>query len=473
MAQLLEETSLTVSVAPAKASRPKSRSLSQRWTSISTLLFYAGLVAIPFDNLPFAPSSGWATIAPMIFFAYVCFNLPQLARVRFNVPLALGAFAVVTLQCANIFVHGVTLDALLDALFTFVLGLFFYFALIIRYEQQKASFNRDATVLYRAYLVAFAYGLVWLFADAFMPSLLDWLNSIERRPYSRLAFSFTEPSFISLHVFGVLFLYTYFVSDRKLVRKMLVLGGLFLLLAIVTRSSARGIVDAVVFLGLLLVRTTWVDRKHSARNIMLWVVIIGLGLAAVLSSSRIQSILLGGINTDGSMASRFFRIQAMFYGFAHDPLAMLFGYGPGNMIVPFQEGYDQAFATYTHSYVREVNYLGVATSIDNIYSMPPRLISDLGLIVTIALTVLLVWGAKRKKIDPCVVIMTLWLYIQFDSYAFYALWILLFLYRAYDPATMGRSYFALFDSEKGCSTTTKARMWRFGIGSTKQKDGVR
>ncbi len=442
----------TPMTAPATASAvpswPRSKPLSQRLASISTLLFYAGLIAIPFDNLPFAPSGGWATIAPMIFFAYVCFNLPALAHVRFNRPLAIGAIAVVALQCINIFIYGIHLDALLDALFTFVLGLFFYFALIIRYEQQKASFNCDATILYRAYIVAFIYGLVWLFANAFDPDLLAWFNSIERRPYPRLAFSFTEPSFISLHVFGVLFLYTYFVSDRKLVRKMLILGGLFLLLAIATKSSARSIVDAVMFLGLLLARTTWVDRKHSARNIMLWGIIIGLGVAAVLSSSRIQSILLGGVNTDGSMASRFFRVQAMFYGFAHDPLAMLFGYGPGNMIVPFQEGYDQAFATYTHTYVREVNYLGVATSIDNIYSMPPRLISDLGLIVTIALVVLLIWGAKRKKIDPCVVIMTLWLYVQFDSYAFYTLWLLIFLYRAYNPKTMGVSYFDLFSRKK-------------------------
>lgn len=444
-------TETTPMAAPAAASAaptwPRSKPLSQRLTSISTLLFYAGLIAIPFDNLVFAPSGGWATIAPMIFFVYVCFNLPQLARVRFNVPLALGAFAVVALQCVNIFIYGITLDALLDALFTFVLGLFFYFALIIRYEQQKASFNRDATVLYRAYIVAFVYGILWLIATALESDFATWFDAIERRPYPRLAFSFTEPSFISLHVFGVLFLYTYFVSDRRLARKMLILGGLFLVFAIITRSSARAITDAVAFLGLLLARTTWVDRKHSARNIMLWVIIIGLGLVAVFSSSRIQSILTSGISSDGSMASRFFRIEAMFYGFADDPLAMLFGYGPGNMIVPFQEGYDQAFATYTNSYVREVNYLGVAASIDNIYSMPPRLISDLGLIVTLTLTVLLIWGAKCKKIDPCVVIMTLWLYVQFDSYAFYSLWLLIFLYRAYNPKTMGVSYFDLFRGE--------------------------
>lgn len=442
-------------VAPAISRRLCSKPLSQRLASISTLLFYAGLVAIPFDNLPFAPSSGWATIAPIIFFVYVCFNLPELAHIRFNVPLSFGVVAIVALQCVNIFVYGLTMGALLDALFTFVLGLFFYLALLIRYERQKASFDHDGLILYRAYLVAFAYGLLWLFANEVGADAAGMFRSIERRYYDRLAFSFTEPSFITMHIFGVLFLYTYFVSDRKLARKMLILGGLFLFLAIVTKSSARCVIDTAVFIALLLVRTTWVERKHSARNLFLWTAVVMVVVLLILSSTRVQAILLGGFNEDGSAASRYFRIESMLYGFMSDPLAALFGYGPGNMAVPFQEGYDRAFASYDNAYMVEVVSLGLATSIGNIFSMPIRLISDVGLIGTILLTALLFWGARRKGIDPCVILMTMWLYVQFDSYAFYALWMLIYLFRSYDPHTMGASYFALF--EKTSDRTKRPR----------------
>ncbi len=427
----------------ATQKRPLGRALAQRWTSISTLLFYAGLVAIPFDNLVFAPSGGWATVAPIIFFLYTCFNLPALARVRFSKPLVFAALAIITLQCVNILIYGVTVDALLDALFTFVLGLFFYFALVIRYEQQKASFNKDGTILYRAYVAALVYGLIWLFANAFSPDLIHVFQSIERRYYSRLAFSFTEPSFISLHVFGVLMLYTYFVSDRKLARKMIVLGVLFIVLAVLTKSSARVMLDAGFFFALLLLRFTVQGKRHQARTLFLWIAVVAIAAAVILSSTRIQSILLGGVSEDGSAASRFFRIQSMVIGFMNDPVAALFGYGPGSMHIPFLSGYDQAFATYTNAYMTEVIALGHATSIGNIFSMPVRLASDIGLIATVVLTVLLFMQARRKGIDIMVVLMTMWLYVQFDSYAFYALPLLLLLYRMYDPTKMGMSYFII------------------------------
>lgn len=411
--------------------------------SISTLLFYLGLIAIPFDNLFFAPSGGWATIAPIIFALYVCFNASKLVRLRFDSGLFLAFLLLVSLPIINLFIYGITLDALFDGLATFALGIFFYLALLIRYDSEKASFNRDGRILFGAYVAAFAYGIIRMAAAIWMPELYDLFLMFERRPYTRLAFSFTEPSFITLHVFGVLFLYTYFVSDRKLARKMIILGFLFLGLAIITNSSSRCMVDTAAFLFLLLLSITLRDRKHSARNFAIWALVIGALAFFVLSSTRIQNILIGGLSNDGSSASRLFRIEAMVNGFLADPLAALFGYGQGNMIIPFREGYDQAFIGYTNSYMTEVNWLGTVESIDNITSMPIRLVSDIGLLAFIGLTFLMFYAARKKGIDPCVVIMTLWLYVQFDSYAFYALWLLLYLFRAYDPEKMGVSYFVL------------------------------
>lgn len=414
--------------------------------ALSTFVFYLGLVSIPFDNLLFAPSSGWATVSPIIFFAYVCLNAPKLARVSFSGRFSAVFLAMAAIQCVNLFIHGITIDALMDGLRTFVLGAFFYAALVIRYDSHGERFDGDAKLLYRAYLVAFVYGLVWLFASECYQPLTEAFQSIERRYYPRLAFTFTEPSFISIHVFGVLFLFTYFVSDRKLAKKMVILGLLFAVLAVATKSSTRMIMDAGVFVLLYLIRTTWVNRKHSARVIALWSLVLFAIVIVVASSSRVQAILLGGFDGDGSAASRFFRIETMVYGFLADPLATLFGYGPGNMIVPFQEGYDQALSSYTNSWTKEVDELGVATSLGNIFSMPVRLISDFGLLGTIFFTVFIIMKARQTRIDPFVVVMVAWLYVQFDSYAFYSLWFLLLLFRSYDPKTMGISFFATIDA---------------------------
>lgn len=414
--------------------------------SLSTLVFYAGLVTIPFDNLLFAPSSGWATVSPIIFFAYVCLNVRELARVSFSRRCGGIFLLLILVQFANLFIHGLITDALMDGLRTLVLGVFFYFALIIRYDTHADRFNGDAKLLYRAYLISFIYGVVWLFASELYQPLLELFQNVERRYYSRLAFSFTEPSFISIHVFGVLFLFTYFVSDKKLAKKMVILGLLFVLLAVATRSSTRMIMDAGVFLLLFLIRSTCLNRKHSMRNAFFWILALAVIVAVIASSSRVQSILLGGFDGDGSAASRFFRIESMAYGFMADPLATLFGYGPGNMIIPFREGYDQALATYTNSWTKEVTELGTTSWIGNIFSMPIRLISDLGLIGMVAITAFFVMVARKKKLDPFVVLMIAWLYVQFDSYAFYSVWILLFLARAYDAKTMGTSFYAVMDS---------------------------
>ncbi len=436
--------------------RAKHYSLANNIRSLSTLLFWVGLVLVPFDNLPFALSSGWATIAPFFFFAYVCVNLDALGRIRFRPAYGAGLLLIFAFQGVNLLRYGVHMGALVDTLGTFTLGLFFFLALIIRYEVQKASFNEDAKVLYRAYLVAFLYGIVWLCMAAFTTdNQVGVFEFMERRYYDRLAFSFTEPSFISMHVYGVLFLFTYFVSDRKLARKMIALGFAFVLLSILCKSSARAIVDLVVFAALLLTRTTVVDSRHTARNAFLWVLVIGGCLVVLGSSTRLQSILMNGVNADGSMASRFFRIQCMVFGFLHDPLGLVLGFGPGNMIVPFQAGYGQAFELYTSDYVKEVSYLGVATEIDNMFCMPVRLISDFGLIVSLGFLVLIIWWAKKSRIDPCVVIMTLWLYVQSDSYAFFALWLLFYLFRAYDPKAMGRSYFDIFKKNSSCNEKRK------------------
>lgn len=37
--------------------------------------------------------------------------------------------------------------------------------------------------------------------------------------------------------------------------------------------------------------------------------------------------------------------------------------------------------------------------------------------------------------------MVIWNYMKFDSYAFYSLWLFLFLVRKYTPERFGKSYF--------------------------------
>ena len=443
-----QDSGADVRAVPHAKSVVRTRPLARRLDCASSLLFCLGLVFIPFDNLFFAPSSGWATVAPIIFALYVGLNLGELSSIKFNVKFAAVAAGVMALQLLNVVLYGLHFDSLIDALMTITLGFLFYVALIIRYEGKEGLFDHDAKVLFWAYAAAFAYGIAWFIIWNLFPDLPSFFDLVEKRPYRRLAFSFTEPSFISVHVFGVLMLYSYFVSDRKIAKRLVGLGIAFIVFAVVANSGARVIVDAGVFVLLLLIGLTIRDSKHSVRNLLLWALLIVVVIVAVGSSSRLQAILAGGFSQDGSAATRLFKIQTMVYGFIREPLSALFGFGFGNMIIPLQLGYEDALAGYTNRYTYEVQQLGQMDEVSWIASMPVRLGAEIGILVFLIATVAVFVAAKRKGVDPLVIIMTLWLYVQFDSYAFYGIWMILFLLRDYNPEKMGVSYFELFIPKK-------------------------
>ena len=107
---------------------------------------------------------------------------------------------------------------------------------------------------------------------------------------------------------------------------------------------------------------------------------------------RVGQIVEKGIYADGSLASRYFRIQSSVYGYIKNPVQTLFGYGMGNSIIPLRAGYSLAKEKYVSSYVKEVNDLGNPDYFDDSVSYEYFFV-------------------------------TLYLYLQFESYAFYALWL--------------------------------------------------
>lgn len=399
---------------------------------------------IPFDNLFFAPSAGWATVSPLIFFMYIMLNMKSLGRALGKEKKLLICFFLIFLpQPLLLAVNGVRWESFTDNLQTFALGISFYFALIIRYDICKSDFNKDGQILYRAYVVSFVYGILRLVAMNFIPVLLNMFTLIEKRPYPRLAFSFTEPSFISMHAIGVIFLFSYLISDRILAKKMIRIGLAFCLVSLFARSSARCVFDILVLAVIYIIRSMLVERRHIIRNTVL-LVTAGVGLPVVINIfPRVQGVLDKGFNFDSSGASRWFRVNATIIGFIKEPLQTLVGYGMGNMVIPFKTGFIEALAAFNNSYTAEVNALRNAESISSLFNLPIKIISDFGMIPTIIAILFVFIQSHKNKVDIFVIIMTLWLYMQFDSYAFYSLWILFYLVSRYDSEKHGESYFPL------------------------------
>lgn len=412
--------------------------------------FTVGLLFIPFDNLFFAPSAGWATIAPFFFCAYILQNIKLIKKIidkEKKFIIALAAFAIY--QVILIFINGLHIRALIDTVGTLGLGLSFFFSLVIRYEiRNEALMNEDGKKLFVAYVCSFIYGLIRLFAMNFSEMLLKVFTLIEKRPYARLAFSFTEPSFTAIHIIGVLFLFSYLVTDRKLAKKMFVLGVAFLVLQVLLGGSTRALIDIFVLLALFVVRWGFRKPKRIVVNISMLITIGVIISVIIFSSVRVRSILEQGVYADPSLASRFFRINAMCQGFWDKPINTLFGFGVGNMIIPFKSGYEAAVSTYASPYWVEVLELGQAQEIDSLFCMFVKVVSDCGLILTVLIFAYIIKKFIYQKLDIFVLLMVFWLCAQFDSYAFYTVWLILFLCKYYNKDKYGDTFMGFFVEEK-------------------------
>lgn len=394
-------------------------------------LFITACFLIPFENFFFAPSRGWAAIAPLFFFAYVIFNYKHaLITMGKNIQLIgllAGGFFITFI---NYFFMEAALGNLVDTMISVTLGMFFYMALDIYFIQKKRKIDTVVHVILIAYSLSIVIGLIQFVAIKISnPAMIEIIMSVEKRSYigaGRVQFTFTEPSFIGMHMFGVL-LPLYLLTKDKRIKRVIIL---YITLSIMMGCSVRIIVDTAVYMMLYLFHK--IDIKKTKTMMRLFIMTFA-GASCFLyvynTNYRVRVIVNNGIYADGSLASRWFRINASLKGYEKNKVHTLFGYGYGNALVPLREGYSEAEAEYKSSYTREVRNLGDSkyTSDSVVYCMYIRIISELGFIVFVG--IVLYFAKHRRKISNGPFDLYFWmvcyLYIQFDSYAFYALWILL------------------------------------------------
>lgn len=321
-----------------------------------------------------------------------------------------------------------------DSLGTLFLGINFYFALVINYYLKKNNYVKDVKLLTLSYLLSFFYGLIRLISFNLSISRIENIfYTIEKRPSLRLAFSFTEPSFISMHVFGILFVLYLVLKNERLKKQIFLLIVLFSFLTILNFASARFLLDFLVIFFMTLFYLI-IKRKISiTKKIILVCVLIffiGFGIYLINTNPRLAQIVEKGVYADGSLASRWFRVNANFKGYLEAPFRTYIGGGLGNAYVFFNLGYDEAFQEYENSYMAEVRGL-YNTTHNQFFSMPVRLISEFGIFVFLLIIFYFIRIAKNSKVNNkyLVLLIFFYLYIQFDSYAFYTMWLVLFIFK--------------------------------------------
>ena len=376
-------------------------------------VFYIGLLLLPFDNLFFAPSSGWAAIAPFLFLLYAILNFRIDKKISTN-PLVIFGFLIFVVAFFRGFASG--LSSNLQTLGTIVLGFSFYYSLIIYYEGNKEKKKVLCYCLLIAYSISYIYGIISLIPSS---ALQNFFLLIEKRHYSRLQYSFTEPSFISMHIFFLLLPFGLIFRDKKII----LLSILFVITTLVFGESARFYIDTIV-VGLIFFTYYFARKKRFVLLAVFYVLFILMAYLLINgdpNTNRLSYIIQKGLYADNSLAARYFRINAIINGM--DTKGYIFGYGLSNTWIPFNNGYASAYKVLTNTYMGEIDSLYGSMG-SSFYCMPIRILAEFGLPI---LCLLMIKLFDKKTI--VFFLITLYLYIQFDSYAFYTIWIYLFIVR--------------------------------------------
>ena len=382
-------------------------------------IFMLGVFLIPFDNLIFAPSSGWATVSPLLFFLYLILNFKKIRLEISPIILLFFMFAIIS-SFINYLVYQPNISAFIDGISTLLLGISSYYAFKIYFNHNKS--NSFILLLIIAYSISYIYGLLYL-ADIQIVNLI--MGAIEKRHYDRLAYTFTEPSFISLHVYGIILPIIYIFKSNKNIKYLKFLCLLFVVTTFLFGSSTRFLIDSIFVLFFLIFFKIINDKKKTLIFIalLLLTVIILYKYSDYFMGDRISRIRELGVYADASLASRWFRINSSIHGYFESPINLFFGFGFSNSDYPFKLGYDIAFSEYANPYTEEVLSLKEMFN-SQLFCMPIRLISEFGLV---GVTLLIIWLIRYiKKGNILIFAIILYLYLQFDSYAFYSIWIYLF-----------------------------------------------
>ena len=413
--------------------------------NLSYLLACVGFFLLPFENLKIAPSAGWPAITPIVlFFAFIFSNKLVVSRAGIGwfgaiIGLSgLGVFSAFLIGEENKYF----IDSFFDTLITLLLGYASYQVFC-----NEAIYNKQVHLIrLEGLLKAFILGsiaalfcslLILLFRHIYpVPGFIELLTVLLKRNVTapRFHFLFGEPSFISVHIMGVIipFLWIAVKYHLEVIKKWL-LGILltYVIFAFPYSGSARFFLDMTLLTTIYLIfkLVTKKDQEVSSIKVgFIFLVLVLIGYIMLSSPWLVKTVTLGRVElkdslfktalTDPSLQSRLLLTMSIFNALLEQPIFLIFGTGLGNVAYLYDIGVlltVMDFPLFTTDNVLGKHYL---------YNMHLRLIAEFG--VFFYLYVL--HRLYDKRLIMLYIIMLL-CYTQFDSYAFYLVWFYLFIKR--------------------------------------------
>lgn len=399
----------------------------------SDMLMFAAVAMLPFDGtkvgvaLPY-----WTPISPWLFLLYAAVNWRYLRDgMRRFLPFFLLPALLLVMSFHGWLTIGTQPAQIAKSLLSIVLALACLSSIDIALRCKRIPVRVLVTTLFAAYTVAFLTGVlqyVALTRNADWKPVRVYFWQLIARYYAstRPQFMFAEPSYIGMHVFGVLLPVFWLTRDRRIG----VLVPVFAIGAIVMGSGTRIVIDSVVAAVLWIISdVTFRSRRITLGIVAALSVLIAGGASAVISNARLHSLASRGLlSGDGSMSARIFHMLAPMWSWGHDPEHLLFGWGPGNIYVAVRSGYSGARRWYdAHGGAANAEIDGLAKAPADTFTMSAyaSFITEFGLLcfIAFAAAVIIHISVHRawNRHTVCWLILLVYLYVQFEAYAFYAI----------------------------------------------------
>ena len=422
-----------------------------------------GIVLFPVDGTTlglYAPF--WSPISPAMFAIYCLCNWRQL-RIAANryLPMFLLPVVCIILSVPGWLRFGFHFNAAFMSI-TGLLGMLATLgALVIAFNIKRIPWNMPIRLLIAAYWCSFAVGIVqWLSIHLRFKPFINYFTHLMYRQYidessvwggGRPQFLFAEPSYIGMHLFGILLPLMWLMRTRDSVyaKRLRDLIVVYAIGAVCMQAGTRIVIDSVVALLIaIVVHTDWHGKRRRLRGIMQLVGACLLGLLGVLADSRLTSIAENGAQGDGSFFARIYQSLDPLCGLLTHPWTMLTGYGAGNIITAMQTGAGKAGQLLDQLGMNGSAATGFAAGVNanSVWTMCAytSIIAEyglIGLVLLIVATMICVTcghrpcGTSREllaadamqnggvwnKTVICWFVLVVYLYIQCENYAFAAL----------------------------------------------------
>lgn len=410
----------------------------------SDILFFVALALLPVDGTvvgfyqPF-----WTPISPWLFAAYCLCNWQYLRETfRRNAAFMMMPVALAALSIPGWLAFGFHGKAMVMSL-TGVLGAVATLAAVhIAVTCKGLPWRRMVRVVLAAYWFAFAVGVLqWVALRLQVSTVVDYFEQLMARDYlpadspwggDRPQFLFAEPSYIGMHLFGILLPLFWLTRprDAALAKRLRDLIVVFAAGSMLMGAGTRIILDTVIAMVVVIVaQVRWHDAAHRHRGLLALAGTAVFAVAGVFANSRLSSILDHGAEGDGSFFARIWQSLGPLCGLTEHPWTLICGYGAGNIIEATYAGANRAVGlldTWGMNSSAPANWYAAKTA-DTMFTMSgyTSFLTEFGLAGLCGLMALVLRHITRhhawNKQTVCWLLLVAYLYVQFEGYAFAAI----------------------------------------------------